>query len=59
MIELIGALSQEHVAADGTTEGNVSWKDVGIWTQSQWLTVANKALGSMSESLLSIYQPMH
>ncbi|VDB99350.1 unnamed protein product [Peniophora sp. CBMAI 1063] len=48
MVELIGALSQEHVAADGSIEGDVVWKDVGMWTHAQWRTVANKALGSVN-----------
>ena len=50
MIELIGALSEEHIAGAGHDSG-VIWKDVGIWTHNQWSLFIGKALGSMSTLL--------
>lgn len=40
MLELLGDLAEEHVAGD--------WKDIGLWTESEWTFIASKMLGSMS-----------
>ena len=51
LIEFMGELSEEHVA--GTignvgVEGGAQWKDVGIWSETEWTVLMGKALGSMS-----------
>jgi proteasome activator subunit 4 len=51
LIEFVGDLSEEHVA--GTSgkvgvEGGAQWKDIGIWSESEWTVLMGKALGSMS-----------
>jgi proteasome activator subunit 4 len=51
LIEFVGELSEEHVA--GTSgkaglEGGAQWKDVGIWSETEWTMLVSKALGSMS-----------
>jgi proteasome activator subunit 4 len=58
LIELVGALSEEHVAGtagDAGLEDGESWKDVGIWTEKQWSLLVSKALGSMSKLNLLVY----
>ncbi|KAE9410730.1 ARM repeat-containing protein [Gymnopus androsaceus JB14] len=49
-LELAGELSEEHVAgATGDNlEGKAVWKDVGIWTETQWEILMGKGLGSMN-----------
>ena len=51
LIEFVGELSEEHVAgAAGKAglEGGAQWKDVGIWSETEWTMLVSKALGSMS-----------
>ncbi|ETW87560.1 hypothetical protein HETIRDRAFT_469691 [Heterobasidion irregulare TC 32-1] len=48
LIELVGELSEEHVAGTAGLEGSVAWKDVGIWSSKQWTVLVGKALGSMN-----------
>ncbi|KAI0094551.1 ARM repeat-containing protein [Irpex rosettiformis] len=51
LLELCGELSEEHVSGkdNGTgEEGIAEWKDIGIWTQSEWAVLATKALGAMN-----------
>jgi proteasome activator subunit 4 len=52
LIELVGDLSEEHVAGKSGIageEGGAEWKDIGIWTANQWTMLIGKGLGSMSE----------
>jgi proteasome activator subunit 4 len=51
LIELVGDLSEEHVAGKSGSagEGGAEWKDVGIWTENEWTMLIGKGLGSMSE----------
>jgi proteasome activator subunit 4 len=42
-LEFFGELAEEFV--DSETE----WKDVGIWTEEEWVFIAGKMLNSMSE----------
>lgn len=52
LLELVGELSEEHVAGklgDAGEEGGAEFKDVGIWSEAEWTTLAGKALGSMSK----------
>lgn len=51
LIELVGELSEEHIAGTAGPEGSVAWKDVGIWSSKQWTVLVGKALGSMSAPL--------
>ncbi|KAJ8084329.1 Proteasome activator BLM10 [Marasmius tenuissimus] len=44
LLELAGQLSREHVTG---AEG-IQWKDVGIWSESEWELLIVKALGSMN-----------
>ncbi|KAI0275116.1 hypothetical protein BC834DRAFT_851157 [Gloeopeniophorella convolvens] len=51
LIELVGGLSEEHVA--GTSgkagpEGGAPWKDIGIWSGTEWTVLVSKTLGSMN-----------
>jgi proteasome activator subunit 4 len=51
MIEFMGELSEAHVAGTAGTarlEGGAQWKDVGIWSETEWTMLMSKALGSMS-----------
>ncbi|EIN13635.1 hypothetical protein PUNSTDRAFT_94829 [Punctularia strigosozonata HHB-11173 SS5] len=53
MLELVGDLSEEHVAgvttaSGGTREGGAEWKDVGIWSETDWTMLVGKSLGSMN-----------
>lgn len=51
-LEFAGELSEEYVAGpadDDDAEGGAAWKDIGIWTESQWDVLVSKGLGSMSE----------
>ncbi|THH18097.1 hypothetical protein EW146_g2829 [Bondarzewia mesenterica] len=51
LIELVGELSEEHVAGtagDAGPDGGAKWKDVGIWTSKEWTALVGKALGSMN-----------
>ncbi|KIK71342.1 hypothetical protein GYMLUDRAFT_33493 [Collybiopsis luxurians FD-317 M1] len=49
-LELAGDLSEEYVAgATGDhSEGKAAFKDIGIWTTSQWEVLVGKGLGSMN-----------
>ena len=61
LLDLCGELSEEHVSGksgDAGEEGGAEWKDVGIWSESQWTLLAGKTLGAMSEDQLSCY-PHH
>jgi proteasome activator subunit 4 len=51
LIELVGDLSEEHVVGKSGSvgEGGAEWKDVGIWTETEWTMLIGKGLGSMSE----------
>ena len=47
LLYLAGQLAEEHL--EGHEEGrNAEWKDVGIWSQSEWDLLTTKGLGSMS-----------
>jgi proteasome activator subunit 4 len=51
LIEFMGELSEEHVAGiagNAGAEGGAQWKDVGIWSSTEWTVLMGKALGSMS-----------
>ncbi len=51
LIESVGELSEEHVAGTAGKvgeEGGAHWKDVGIWSETEWTVLMGKALGSMS-----------
>jgi proteasome activator subunit 4 len=54
LIALAGDLSEEHVAGRSglAGEGGAEWKDVGIWTQNEWIMLVGKGLGSMSECFI-------
>ena len=57
LLELCGELSEEHISGinNGTGEEGVSqWKDVGIWSQSEWKVLSTKALGSMSKQTTGV-----
>ncbi|KAL4264291.1 BLM10 family protein [Pleurotus pulmonarius] len=47
LIELAGDLSEEHVAGAAKKDG-AKWRDVGIWSESEWTTLIGKGLGSMN-----------
>ncbi|KAJ7596682.1 hypothetical protein C8J56DRAFT_918063 [Mycena floridula] len=50
LLEFAGYLSVEHVsglAGDFGTDG-AQWKDVGIWSESEWTFLVSKGLGSMN-----------
>jgi proteasome activator subunit 4 len=52
-IEMCGELSEEHVSAPIASEvedGGTVWKDVGIWSQTQWNILVDKGLLSMGMS---------
>jgi proteasome activator subunit 4 len=51
LIEFVGELSEEHVAGTmgkAGEDGGAQWKDVGIWSETEWTVFMGKALGSMS-----------
>jgi proteasome activator subunit 4 len=48
LIEFMGELSEAHVAGTAGLEGGAQWKDVGIWSETEWTMLMSKALGSMS-----------
>lgn len=51
LIEFMGELSEEHVAGiagNAGAEGGAQWKDIGIWSETEWTVLMGKALGSMS-----------
>ncbi|KAF8887975.1 hypothetical protein CPB84DRAFT_1684385 [Gymnopilus junonius] len=51
LIELCADLSEEHVSGfsgDAGLEGGATWKDVGIWKQTEWNLLMGKGLGSMN-----------
>jgi proteasome activator subunit 4 len=51
LIEFVGELSEEHVAGisgSAGAEGGAQWKDIGIWSETEWTALMSKALGSMS-----------
>ena len=52
LMEMCGELSEDHVSgtAGDAGQGGAPWKDVGIWTESQWVTLVGKGLSSMSKS---------
>jgi proteasome activator subunit 4 len=56
LIEMCGELSEEHVAGKpiNLEDGyGAEWKDVGIWTESEWAVLVGKALASMSGNFLN------
>ncbi|EEB97270.1 hypothetical protein MPER_03453 [Moniliophthora perniciosa FA553] len=46
LLELAGDLSKENLI--GRASEGVEWKDVGIWTDSEWNMLVGKGLGSMN-----------
>ncbi|KAL5534546.1 hypothetical protein ACEPAG_1009 [Sanghuangporus baumii] len=51
MIELMADLAEEHVsglAGPLGIDGAARWRDVGIWTEKQWVVITGKCLGSMN-----------
>ena len=60
-LEMCGELSEDHVSGTAGDAGNggAPWKDVGIWTESQWATLVGKSLGSISKFFfLNIFPPV-
>ena len=52
MIELMSELAEEHVSGpDGIySKGEgVNWKEIGIWTEKQWVMITGKCLSAMSK----------
>jgi proteasome activator subunit 4 len=52
LIDFVGELSEEHVAGTAREvgeDGGTQWKDVGIWSETEWTVLMGKALGSMSK----------
>ena len=57
-LEMCGDLSEEHVAGksgDAGESGGADYKDVGMWSQTEWTLLVGKALASMSKSLRHCY----
>jgi proteasome activator subunit 4 len=53
LLELASELSEEHVSGTSGRAGqedSAQWKDVGLWTETQWNFLVGKGLGSMSKS---------
>jgi|ERR1700722_2714433 len=52
LLELVGELSEEAVLGRtglvGRGGGDTEWKDVGIWSETEWTLLIGKGLGSMS-----------
>lgn len=51
LIEFVGELAEEHVAGgagNAGPEGGAQWKDVGMWSETEWIVLMSKALGSMN-----------
>jgi proteasome activator subunit 4 len=51
LIDFVGELSEEHVAGIAGkvgVDGGAQWKDVGIWSETEWTVLMGKALGSMN-----------
>jgi len=48
LLDLAGSLAEEHVAGFNQEKGGAEWKDVGIWSQTEWNVLMGKGLGSMS-----------
>ncbi|KAL6304169.1 ARM repeat-containing protein [Sparassis latifolia] len=51
LLELCGDLSEDHIAGIygvAGEDGAAEWKDVGIWSESEWTMLVGKALGSMN-----------
>lgn len=51
LLDLAGSLSEEHASGTSGTageEGGALWKDVGMWTDTEWNMLISKGLGSMS-----------
>lgn len=51
LLHMSGELSEEHVAGPfglAGEDGGAKWKDVGIWTQSEWNMLVGKGLASMN-----------
>ncbi|KAH9081608.1 hypothetical protein EDB83DRAFT_2512470 [Lactarius deliciosus] len=51
LIEFVGELAEEHVAGiagNAGLEGSAKWKDVGMWSETEWTVLMSKALGSMN-----------
>lgn len=49
-LEFAGILAEEHVAGkEGLAgeDGGAAWKDVGIWTQEEWLMLVSKGIESL------------
>ncbi|KAG2062138.1 hypothetical protein BDR06DRAFT_978583 [Suillus hirtellus] len=49
-LEFAGILAEEHVAGkEGLAgeEGGAAWKDIGIWTQEEWLMLVSKGIESL------------
>jgi hypothetical protein len=59
LLEMCGELSEEHVSstAGDAGQGGAPWKDVGIWTESQWATLVGKGLGSISKFFFFSFSP--
>lgn len=48
LLDLAGSLAEEHVASFDQEQGGAQWRDVGIWSQTEWNVLIGKGLGSMS-----------
>ncbi|KAG2149717.1 armadillo-type protein [Suillus cothurnatus] len=49
-LEFAGILAEEHVTGQegfAGEEGSAAWKDVGIWTQEEWLMLVSKGIESL------------
>jgi proteasome activator subunit 4 len=61
LLEMCGELSEDHVSgtAGDAGQGGAQWKDVGIWTESQWAILVGKGLGSISKFFFSHFLPLY
>ncbi|KZW02117.1 ARM repeat-containing protein [Exidia glandulosa HHB12029] len=48
MLELMGALAEEHVAGKAGEAGGAEWKEIGIFTEEQFAILVGKCLNSMN-----------
>lgn len=53
LLDLIGELAEEHVAGQGT-EGDAQWKDIGLWTTTEWNFIVGKGFNAMGTSTASV-----
>src|SRR5882762_8051939 len=54
MVELLGSLSEEHVAG-ACKEGSPEWQAVGIWSEDEWSFIVCKAFEVMGRCPCSTF----